>query len=226
VNLLALDTSTPTAALAVVRSGQLARGHLSDPNQRHGRTLLRDVRDLMAEAGLALGDLDGLVVGLGPGSFTGLRIGVTAAKVIAYAIGRPVFGVDSLELLARCAPAYALTVVSLADAQRGEVAAAVFRRDQPGGPLVKQGPTRVVPRATLLGEIDPGATVVGASKGWTGPTGPTTPTVKALAALAVDVANLGRSEDIWFLEPVYARPSAAEENAARLPDEAGPTHVS
>ena len=49
MNLLALDTSTPTAALAVVRCGGLARGLLSDPNQRHGRTLLRDLRDLSVD---------------------------------------------------------------------------------------------------------------------------------------------------------------------------------
>src|SRR5262249_23790657 len=116
VNLLALDTSTRHAAMAVGRADGavfVAPGH---PSTGHGRGLIPALRDLMREAGLQLTDLDGLAVGLGPGSFTGLRVGVTAVKTLAYACGKPLVGLDSMEIVARNAPAEALLVAAAADA--------------------------------------------------------------------------------------------------------------
>lgn len=226
VNVLALDTSTPTAVIVLVGPLGPPRALLSDPNLRHGRRLVPDIRALLKEGGLLVSDLDALAVGLGPGSFTGLRIGVTAAKVLAYATGRPLFGLDSMELLARSADQRVERVAAVVDAQRGEVAVAEFQRDAPPGPLVRLGPTRVVPRSDFLLNLDPKTTVAGASAGWAGPIGPAVPSAEALADLALEAVRRGQAEDLWFLEPTYARPSVAEEKAAGALNRAGPSCVS
>ncbi len=220
MNLLALDTSTTMAVLALVRDDGTVIGLTSDPKIRHGRRLVPDIRELLMDAGLSVRDLHALAVGLGPGSFTGLRIGLTAAKVLAYSLQGPLYGLNSLELLARGAPSDALAVVAVADAQRGEVAAVEFHRAHVGGALLRQGPMRVLPRADLFARLDPTTTVVGASAGWTGPIGPAAPTIEALAEQAFEAHRAGGAEDIWFLEPTYARLSAAEEKveAARQAD--------
>lgn len=225
--LLAIDTSTPRAALAVTAADGHALVVAPDPASRHGRALVPAIQALLAEAGVRLADLDGLVVGLGPGSYTGLRIGLTAAKTLAYAVGRPLAGFDSLELVARNAPDDALTVAVIADAQRGDVYVADFRRVEPGTPLVRAAATRVEPFAAWRDALAPGTTVIGPAaalerfaaslpdaaqatspRHWPDP--------QRLAALAVEVWRSGRRDDPWFLEPVYLRRSAAEEQWDKL----------
>ncbi|MBX6311644.1 MAG: tRNA (adenosine(37)-N6)-threonylcarbamoyltransferase complex dimerization subunit type 1 TsaB, partial [Isosphaeraceae bacterium] len=119
MNLLALDTSTRHAALVVGRADGAIVLALADPATRHGRGLVPTLRDLLRRANLAPQDLDAIAVGLGPGSYTGLRIGLTAAKTLAYATGCPLIGLDSFEVLARNAPDDALMISVIADAQRG-----------------------------------------------------------------------------------------------------------
>src|SRR5947208_1277721 len=92
LNILALDTSTSYSALAIQRADAAVFYATPDPSQKHGRSLLPAVRDLLAEAGLSVSDLDALAVGLGPGSYTGLRIGLTAAKTLAFAKGKRLVG--------------------------------------------------------------------------------------------------------------------------------------
>jgi tRNA threonylcarbamoyladenosine biosynthesis protein TsaB len=166
-------------------------------------------------------DLDGLAVGLGPGSYTGLRIGLTAAKTLAYVTGKPLVGLDSLEIVAQNAPAEAVRVAAIADAQRGDVFAADFARSAPMSPLERIAPTRVVPFADWSEQLEPGTLVLGPAldrlttllppfartlgheANWPDP--------YRLAHWAQTVWATGRRDDPWFLEPLYLRRSAAED---------------
>jgi tRNA threonylcarbamoyladenosine biosynthesis protein TsaB len=221
LNLLALDTATSAAAVALMTAAGAAHGATPDPSERHGRNLLPAVRELLRNAGLTARDLGGIAVGLGPGSYTGLRIGVTAAKTLAYALGVPLVGLDSLEVLARNAPDTALLVAAVADAQRGDVYAAEFRRQAAGAPLTRVGRTRVEGRDTWLGGLAAGTLVVGPGLDRLGAPLPghvvrgtpemSRPDPLRLLDLAREAWISGRRDDPWALEPLYLRRSAAEE---------------
>ena len=218
---LALDTSTPRAALALARADGSVVVAATDPVQRHGRGLIPAIRDLLRAAGLRVGDLEALAVGLGPGSYTGLRVGVTAAKVLAYAAGRPLVGFDSLEAIARNAPPDALRVAVVADAQRGDLFAADFRRDSAGGTLDRLAPTRVEPAGRWASALEPGTLVLGPGLDrlmldlpdsvTLAPPELGEPLGAGLAQLALALLAAGRCDAPWFLEPVYLRRSAAED---------------
>ena len=109
---LAFDTATSVAAAALVRDGEV----LGERSSRAVR-VLADADDLLREAALDPSELDGVVVGVGPGSFTGLRLGLAAARGLAFALDVPVAGVSTLDALAAGA-AGALPVI---DAGRREV---------------------------------------------------------------------------------------------------------
>lgn len=222
--LLALDTSTPRAALAVVSTAGILRTATPDPSAKHGRALVPALQALLAEAGVALKDLDGLVVGLGPGSYTGLRIGLTAAKTLAYALGKPLAGLDSLEIVARNAPAASTRIAVISDAQRGDVYAADFTREAPGATPVMVGPTRIVPLDQWAASLAEGTYVLGPAlaidrlaEGVPAhakrPDNPDDywPEPEGLASLSMEVWKTGHRDDPFFLEPRYLRKSAAED---------------
>ena len=97
---LALDTCLAACSAALDRDGQTV-GWISEPMARgHQERLAPMVRDLMADCGVAFGDLDRIGVTVGPGSFTGLRVGLAFAKGLALALNRPCVGVGALEALA------------------------------------------------------------------------------------------------------------------------------
>ena len=110
--ILAFDTATRVATSALVRDGDVLGERVSK-----AVTLLEEVDDLLRAAGAAPGDLDALAVGTGPGSFTGVRIGLATARGLALSLGIPAAGVSTLDALAAGAPG-ALPVI---DARRSEV---------------------------------------------------------------------------------------------------------
>src|SRR5262245_62607793 len=101
MNVLAIDTSTERAVLALSGvDGRLCVATI-DAARRHGRDLVPGIRGLLDSAGVSVGDLEAIAVGLGPGSYTGLRVGVTAAKTLAYVTGVALLGLDSLHAIGR-----------------------------------------------------------------------------------------------------------------------------
>ena len=102
MTILGVEFSAPERSVALRRDGVLAEA--TEAGGRH-TAALGMIEKVLAETGVARGEIDTLVVGLGPGSYTGLRVGLMAAKTLAYATGAPLIGFDSLESIARNAPA-------------------------------------------------------------------------------------------------------------------------
>jgi tRNA threonylcarbamoyladenosine biosynthesis protein TsaB len=110
--ILAFDTATDVATSALVSDGEV----LGERTSR-AATVLEDVDALLRQAGAHTRELDGIAVGIGPGSFTGVRIGLATARGLSLALGLPVAGVSTLDALAAGAPG----ALPLVDARRGEV---------------------------------------------------------------------------------------------------------
>ncbi len=128
--ILAVDTTTKTCSVAVVSRSGLLSEIATDNNETHTRHLMGMVDQVLARADIQLDALDGFAVTRGPGSFTGLRIGLSSVKGMAMATGKPIVPVSSLEVLAIQAQPVANTsdtIVSLIDACRREVFLAGYR---------------------------------------------------------------------------------------------------
>jgi len=126
MRILALETATSACTVAVTHgSSVLAELTLQVP-RAHSTRLMPLVAQAIADSGFAKTDLDGVAVGIGPGSFTGLRIGLATAKGLAFALGKPCAGVSTLKALAYGTGAQLGLVVPMLDAKRGEVFAAVY----------------------------------------------------------------------------------------------------
>ena len=150
--ILAVETSSATASAAVVDPRGAPLGESRPAESAHqARRLLECVDEAFAAAGATMADVETVVCGLGPGTFTGVRIGVATARALAQAGDLQLAGVPSLEALARGlaggeAGASASTFVPLIDGRRGEVFAAVYRRV---GPAAALGHTRLEPLVGL-----------------------------------------------------------------------------
>lgn len=157
MNILAVDTSTLTGSVAVVRGEPGDAPELlasrDDAVSTHSDILLPLVADVLAAAGLAVADLGAIAVGAGPGSFTGLRIGMATAKGLAFAAGVPLWAVSSLAALAQDGIDRAGTslIVPAIDARRDEIYAGFYRAT--GGIAHCVGDERVLAPADLGGVI-------------------------------------------------------------------------
>ncbi len=223
--ILALDTATLTASAAVVTAdGDVLASIAGDP-ATHSDRVLALCAEVLTRAGIAAAELDAIAVGAGPGSFTGLRIGLATGKGLAYAIGKPLWLASSLAALAwdlgALVPDDEL-LVPILDARRGELYAGFYRRR--GATLVAIGPERVLPPGDLAAAIASHATGPAHLAGdaltvhaaalatlpativrW--PSAPATPSAAgvALAALGGD-----RVDRLSSGAPAYIRPSEAE----------------
>lgn len=134
----ALDSSGKTASVCLRRNGQTLHESLLDAGLTHSETLLPLVQKALAACGLTAGEVELWAVTAGPGSFTGLRIGLSLAKGLALPFGTPLAPVSTLEAMARASGRQGLVLASL-NARRGEVYWAAFR--------LQNGCTRLTPDA-------------------------------------------------------------------------------
>src|SRR4051812_45610786 len=128
--ILALDTSTASGSAALVRDDAIAREQVGDASRTHGERLPRDLMTLLDESRARLDAIDVFAIAIGPGSFTGLRIGIAAIQGLALAQGKLVVPVSTFEALASASssvpssvlrPASAVATAVWIDAHRGEV---------------------------------------------------------------------------------------------------------
>ncbi len=130
--ILALDTSSPAGSLAVLRKDNLIASIGTASGEIYSSRVFRHLDFLLRETSLRLEDFELFAVAAGPGSFTGLRVGLTAVKGWAEVFGRPIAAVSALEAIAAQAPSRAANVVSVMDARRNELYWSFYRRETSG----------------------------------------------------------------------------------------------
>ncbi|MBC7339067.1 MAG: tRNA (adenosine(37)-N6)-threonylcarbamoyltransferase complex dimerization subunit type 1 TsaB [Firmicutes bacterium] len=130
--ILGVETATRYTSVALVNGDHVLAEHTYSGPLRPSQVLMAMVDRVLRDAGVGRSDLQGVAVGCGPGSFTGLRLGLATAQALAYALGIPVVGVSTLETMSFPWLRTGCLVVPVLDAQRGRVYAAGFPRDPAG----------------------------------------------------------------------------------------------
>ena len=222
--LLILETSGRAGRVAVAAGSRLLSVRPLEESRRHARDLAPAVADLLAEQGWRPRDLHAVVVSRGPGSYTGLRVGLMSAKAFAYATGCALLAVDTFAAVALQAPPGAARLDVLADAQQDKVYVQSFARGTAGVSAVSE--LQIRPFAGWLADREAGARVTGPGlRKWKDRLPPDVPVVEAalwepqpssLLQLALPRYQAGGRDDLWTLEPLYLRPSSAEEQWQKL----------
>lgn len=127
MKVLGIETATRVCSVAVIEDEVLLAERTTNLAQTHSLKLMPSIEGILREVNLEISEIDGIAVSIGPGSFTGLRIGLSAAKGLALGMGRPVVGVPTLEAMAWLVPYAPYPVCPLLDARRKEVYGAIFR---------------------------------------------------------------------------------------------------
>lgn len=222
--LLTIQTASAAGGLAISDGESLLAEINLDVRKTPTEWLLQAIEDLLAKAAIARGDLDAIGVVRGPGSFTGLRVGLATAKGLALAAGCPLLGVSALQCLAMQLPFTSLPVCALLDARKQEVYAALFNWE--AGYPHPLGEERVIKPEKLLAEITGETLFIGtgalvyrslivrqlAGRAHFVPAFLNLPRAAAAAALAWHEWQAGRTCSADELLPVYLRPSEAELN--------------
>ncbi|MFO7962389.1 MAG: tRNA (adenosine(37)-N6)-threonylcarbamoyltransferase complex dimerization subunit type 1 TsaB [Desulfobacterales bacterium] len=127
MKILAVDTSTKRLNVCI-SEGETVRAEIScDTNETHSKTIMPAIDSLLRAVKWDLSTIDGFAVTQGPGSFTGIRIGIAAVKGLASAVGKPVVGISTLEVLAYQAGGFSGPVCAMLDARKNEVFSGFFR---------------------------------------------------------------------------------------------------
>ncbi len=130
MKLLSYDTSSDVLSVSIHEGATLV-AELNDASLgRHSNSLAPSLERLLKERRMVLKDIHCLAIGLGPGSFTGLRVGITTAKMLAYASGMKIVGVPSLETIARGVSKWEGPIAVLLDARKGKVYAALYEKNE------------------------------------------------------------------------------------------------
>ena len=149
--LLAVDTSSRLGSLAVLRDGQLTGAVSTFADEPYSTRLFRQLDFLLEELHIEMRQFDVFAVVAGPGSFTGLRVGLTAVKGWAEVFEKPVVAVSGLEAVAAQAKSSAQLTAPVTDARRGQIYAALYRRE--GGGLVRESEDHVCTVEEFFAEL-------------------------------------------------------------------------
>ncbi|MDR1485170.1 MAG: tRNA (adenosine(37)-N6)-threonylcarbamoyltransferase complex dimerization subunit type 1 TsaB [Planctomycetaceae bacterium] len=221
-NILAIETTDKSGSVALFSGGGLLLERKLPEVKRSAQTLAPAIDELLCELQLRSFDIGRVAVVTGPGSFTGLRVGVVTAKVFAYAVGAEIIGLSTFEVVAFGGLLSGLTgVISIGvDAQRGDVVVQDWRIDS--GNCFQLSEMSMMPvdkwwqHSTEYGQED--FIFAGSALRRFGSMRPETAKVadeslfEPRAGFAAQLAkNRKQTSDVWTIKPIYARPSAADE---------------
>jgi tRNA threonylcarbamoyladenosine biosynthesis protein TsaB len=221
---LAIETSGRTGAVALAEDGRVIAADAFPHGLKHAAELVPMTDRLCRARGWSPRDVEEIYVSVGPGSFTGLRVGITVAKALAFATGAKVVAVPTIDVLARNAPAGARHVVIVLDAKRGQTFTARLARTGSTDQWTSEEPAHLdtltatlvrVPRPVyLIGEgipyhqkflpTDDPSVIVTPPDLWR-------PRAEVVAQVGYALARAGRFVDAQLLVPVYVRKPEAEE---------------
>lgn len=229
--LLTVDTATPSGSVAVTRGETVLGEILLNVKANHTDRLLVTIRQLLTDVGLTVQDLDAFGVLLGPGAFTGLRVGVATVKGLAMAMGKPVVGVSSLRSLALQVPFPRYPLCVLLDARKKEVYVGLYSWE--AGLPAPLKPEAVMPPEDLLAELEGEVLFAGdgavhyrtlitrqlGDRAHFVPWPLHVPRASMAAALALADLRQGQTIPLEILAPRYIRLSEAEVMWARRQEE-------
>ena len=221
--ILALENSSMCGSVALVSSGLCLAEYSLTSTTTHSRRLLTCIQQVMAESGVTWESIAAIAVSAGPGSFTGLRIGLTTAKGLAMATGKPLIAVSSLTTLACQLPWTERLICPVLDARKGEVYSAFYRCVGDGTPQRISEIVAIAPHE-LAQQIKEDVIFLGDgtriyqeifTEGVHGRVSFANPEIFFLRAAALGASALGKWHNQEFLEtasaiPDYIRPSEAE----------------
>ena len=224
MKILALETSAKAVSAAVTEDGKVLCSGYQDTGLTHSRTLMPIVEHILQNTGLSVSDMDTIAVAAGPGSFTGIRIGVAAAKGLAFAVDKPTVGVSTLAAMARNVAFADGLVICAMDARRNQIYNALF--EAKSGQLTRLTPDRAIALAELAEELkhDPrpkpvvgdGAALCSGFLTEAGVECRIAPphlrmqNAMSVALEAEEMAAAGKLVSAQALEPVYLRPAQAD----------------
>jgi tRNA threonylcarbamoyladenosine biosynthesis protein TsaB len=215
MRVLAVETSTLAGGVALLDGERLVGESLLDVRITHSERLMVAVDRTLVDARWSPRDLEGLAVAVGPGSFTGLRIGLGTVKGLAVALGIPVAAVPTLDAMAWALPFAALPVCPVISARKGEVYAARYRWDD--GTMVRDWDYLAVAPEELAARLDEPTILLGDAAGsivspWArlAPPARRLPSPACVGQLGLERLRRGEHVTAADLVPLYLRPSQAE----------------
>lgn len=224
VRLLLLETSGPVGYVGLGTGRQLAGRAKLDRSRQHTRDLMPQCQRLFAEARWKPGDVDGIAVSAGPGSYTGLRVGMMTGKTLAYALSKPLVSIPTFESIAwQCFhdDATLPSLIVVGDGQQDKVYVQQFEKEAQGGRFSSTSSLTIVPGEAWRGGLIAGSTLTGPGLRQQGPLLPPTvalldeknwdPGLSSLLAIALEQFENRQFADPFTLEPLYLRASSAEE---------------
>jgi tRNA threonylcarbamoyladenosine biosynthesis protein TsaB len=223
MKILAVDTSTQSGSVALLDGRQVIAEWGQQATHTHNRRLLTTIDALLQEVDWTLDVVDGFAVTIGPGSFTGIRIGISTMKTLAWVRGKPYVGIPTLDALAAPLQYAARPVCAVLDARKLEVYSALYEPDG-GGCWQRRTPARVAAPAAILSEIHGPTLFCGDGwllyrewflkelGGWAIELPAPYHSVRAgfVGALAYQKFLQGETDDPVTSKPLYVRPPEAE----------------
>lgn len=153
MRVLGIDTSTSWGTIGLIAGKHILCEYSLEGKSSHSERILKTIDRVLGDCGVSIGEIDGFAISIGPGSFTGLRICVSSVKGLAFATGKPVAGVSTLDALAHNARYFPDLICPMLDARKGEVYAALYRNAEKGR-LTKLVPEMAIKPVKLLEEIN------------------------------------------------------------------------